>query len=388
MAPSVEISIPNAQISDTPKPYTVYNITLRLPLRSFVVQKRYSDFTALHTTLTSQAGSPPPAPLPQKSWFSRTTSNPALTEERRKGLETYLRTINTCDDLRWRNTSAWRTFLNLPSSTLSTKSSTATSTAASGLHSALTSSGPITDPVLWLDCHRELRTFLHDARLSLTRRDQQTQGSTTITTSPQAQHESSAHAKKCLVKAGSMIGALEQGLKRQQDEWGSEKLGEGEVRRRKDLISSAKKEREGLEGLLNAMAAKSRVDATVQDKQALLESSGTGLANGGAPNNHNHNHNQSNNSRRRQGGRVLGKETTQTRELDNQGVLQLQKQLMHEQDEDVLVLAKAVRRQRELGVAINEELEVQKVMLEMMDEDVTRVAGKIDVARKRVGKIS
>ena len=185
-----------------------------------------------------------------------------------------------------------------------------------------------------------------------------------------------------------MIGALEQGLKRQQDEWGSEKLGEGEVRRRKDLISSAKKEREGLEGLLNAMAAKSRVDATVQDKQALLESSGTGLANGGAPNNHNHNHNQSNNSRRRQGGRVLGKETTQTRELDNQGVLQLQKQLMHEQDEDVLVLAKAVRRQRELGVAINEELEVQKVMLEMMDEDVTRVAGKIDVARKRVGKIS
>lgn len=88
------------------------------------------------------------------------------------------------------------------------------------------------------------------------------------------------------------------------------------------------------------------------------------------------------------GGRVLGKESDKTRALDNQGVLQLQTQMMREQDEDVGVLMRAVARQRELGMQIQEELVVQNEMLGMLDEDVTRVQGKVDVARKRIGKIS
>ena len=162
-----------------------------------------------------------------------------------------------------------------------------------------------------------------------------------------------------------MIQSLEQGLK-SQDDWGSEKLGDGEVRRRRDLVSSAKKEKETLENLLNAMVTKSRVDATVEDKKALMNSPTTNA----------------------KPGRVLGKETKQTRELDNHGVLQLQKQMIEDQDEDVMVLAQAVRRQKELGLAIQEELVLQNEMLGMLDEDVTRVAGKVDVARKRVSKIS
>lgn len=85
---------------------------------------------------------------------------------------------------------------------------------------------------------------------------------------------------------------------------------------------------------------------------------------------------------------MLGKESDKTRALDNQGVLQLQTQMMQEQDEDVMVLARAVARQRELGMQIQEELVVQNEMLGMLDEDVTRVQGKMDVARKRIGKIS
>jgi len=89
-------------------------------------------------------------------------------------------------------------------------------------------------------------------------------------------------------------------------------------------------------------------------------------------------------------GRVLGgpaKETNRTRELDNQGVLQLQKQIMQEQDMDVEELNKTVRRMREVGVAINEELEDQNPLLEMMDEDVDRVGAKIDIAKGRIKKI-
>jgi len=356
MAPSVEIAIPDTQTSTTAKPYTLYNITLRLPLRSFAVQKRYSDFLSLHETLKSQADATPPASLPRKSWFSRTTSNPQLTEERRKGLEHYLQTINEASDPRWRNTSAWRSFLNLPSTTASANSST-----AAGLHGALTGPGgggaPISDPTIWLDCHRDLKAQLHDARLHLTRRDQATKA--------QDQHDSSAQAKRCLVKAGTMISALDQGLKNVMG-GGNDKLGEGELRRRRDLVQSARKEKEGLENLLNAMAAKSKLDstvATVQQKHALV---------GTQP----------------KQGRVLGKETGRTRELDNKGVLQLQKQMIQDQDMDVEELRKIVTRQRELGVAINNELEVQNEMLKMVDNDVTRVQSKVDIAKKRIGKIS
>lgn len=168
-----------------------------------------------------------------------------------------------------------------------------------------------------------------------------------------------------------MITALEEGLKSNQggkDEgWGSGKLADGEIRRRKDLIANAKKEKEGLDNLLSAMAQKSKLDsavASLQEKQNLV---------GTKP---------------KPGGRILGKETAETKELDNSGVLQLQKQKMADQDMDVEELRKIVARQRELGISINQELEVQNEMLRMVDEDVDRVQGKINIARKRVGKIS
>ena len=168
-----------------------------------------------------------------------------------------------------------------------------------------------------------------------------------------------------------MIGTLDTGLQllSSGSVRGGTSLGEGELRRRRDLLASARREREGLESLLNAMVAKSAVDTTIANAGEKTSLIGT------------------QNSKPRSG-RVLGKETDRTRALDNQGVLQLQKQLMQDQDEDVMVLAKAVARQKELGAQIQEELEVQNEMLGMLDEDVTRVQGKMDVARKRIDKIS
>ncbi|MCJ1307277.1 hypothetical protein MMC25_000923 [Agyrium rufum] len=364
MAPptQVEISIPNAEVASSPKPHTVYNITLRLPLRSFSIQKRFSDFTTLHSTLTSQASQAPPAPLPAKTWFSSTVSSPELTEERRRTLETYLRSINENSEARWRDTSAWRSFLNLPSN-LSTKSS-----AASTLHDAITSTNSTKDPELWLDQYKQLKRMLQDAREELTKRD--------AAENTQSQHEAGANAKKLLVKSGTMISNLEQSLKKQRDEWGTGRLGDGEMRRRNDLVSTARKEKDTLESILSNMVAKSRVDAEVADKAALVNNSSNGNGYHG------------NGAGGRKPGRVLGKESAKTRELDNQGVLQLQQQMMTEQDEDVDILAKAIRRQKELAVQINQELYEQNDLLGLMEEDVDRVDGKIKIARKRIAKIS
>ncbi|KAI1922574.1 hypothetical protein LOZ66_002464 [Ophidiomyces ophidiicola] len=360
MAPPIELSIPTTTISNGPKPYTIYNVAIRLPLRSFTIQKRYSDFTSLHSLLAEQTTLPPPAPLPPKSWLSKTTTNPTLLEERRKGLEAYLSAINESEDSRWRDSSIWRTFLNLPSAALSN-----TPSRAANLHAAITGPGasPITDPTTWLDCHRDVKSHLHDARLHLTRRDQ--------ASAPQKQHECSAQAKSSLVKVGTMLAALEDALKNMGDKsgWGGAKLGDGELRRRKDLLSSAQKEKEGLENLLNAMVAKSKLDsavASINDKQALIGTS----------------------QNKPKVGRILGKETDQTRQLDNDGVLQLQRQIMQDQDDGVEELRKIVARQKELGIAINNELEVQHAMLNVVDEDVERVNRKVQIGRKRADKIS
>ncbi|KAJ5751734.1 hypothetical protein N7520_008651 [Penicillium odoratum] len=378
MAPNLEIAIPTTSLSPTSPPHTVYHITLRLPLRSFTVSKRYSDFAAFHATLISQTNAQPPVPLPAKSWFSKTVSNERFREERRIGLENYIRAINESPDGRWRTSPAWRAFLNLPTAA-STSSSAANS--STRLHAAITDPGsasnaPITDPTLWLDYFRDLKAHLHDARLALSRRDQET--------TPQKQHESSAQAKSSLVRAGSLISTLEEGLKnlsgrsaQSKNSSATPSLGDGELRRRKDLLINARKEKDGLEDLSHAMATKSKLDhavASIQDKEALLNAGGDSGSNG----------------RRTpaKSGRILGKETERTRELDNEGVLQLQKQMMLNQDASVEELMKIIIRQRELGTAIHEELNVQNELLKLADEDTDRLKAKLDVGKKRIGKIS
>ncbi|KAL0932098.1 PX domain-containing protein [Colletotrichum truncatum] len=368
MAPPAEISIPSTILSTgEAKPYTLYNITLRLPLRSFVVQKRYSDFATLHQTLTSIVGSPPPKPLPGKSWFKSTVSSPDLTEQRRQGLEAYLRAIAESPDRRWRDTTAWRAFLNLPST-----GGGSTNTSAASAHGLITSGrAGAADPTTWLDLHREMKSNLHEARLSLSRRDAAAENNNSTGAA-----EAGAAAKKSLVKAGTLIGNLTAGLRTMQE---TGTLGDGELRRRRDLLASARVDREGLERLSNSMSqGNGRAGggaregwASTGDKAALL---------GGAA---------GSSSGARTGGRVLGAplpETERTRELDNDGVVLLQRQMMSEQDEQVNTLAAIVRRQKEMGLQINEEVESQTKMLDRMNEDVDRVGGKIGVAKRRIGK--
>ncbi|KAI7368111.1 Phox-like protein [Hortaea werneckii] len=380
MAPALAISIPTASTA-TPaegKPFTQYHVVLQLPLRKHEIRKRYTDFTNLHDALVSQTTQAPPAPLPPKSWLRRTVNNESLTEERRQGLEKYLKSIVEADDARWRSSSAWRSFLNLPSGT-STLSANGSLTGGS---TSQKQQQGIADPNQWLDVHRDLKTQIQTARQQLKQRE--------AATTAQQQHSLAAEAKASLVRAATSIAQLDDGLRRissasQGDEagWGgSTKLGDGEIRRRRDLLGAARKEVEGLEGVLRSQASKSAgtpssgvgtqtagAMASAGDKDALWK--GTSAA-------------------AKPKGRVLGgplKETERTRELDNSGVLQLQQQIMEEQDEDVLSLGKTVAKLRDMGILIHEELEVQNAMLGMVEEDAGRVQNKIDVARSRIKKI-
>ena len=68
-------------------------------------------------------------------------------------------------------------------------------------------------------------------------------------------------------------------------------------------------------------------------------------------------------------------------------MLQLQQQIISEQDQDLIDLTTVVKRMRQMGVAINEEIVEQNALLGLFEEDVERVDGKIRIAKKRVDKI-
>jgi regulator of vacuolar morphogenesis len=249
--------------------------------------------------------------------------------------------------------------LNLPSS------STANSALSAGGMVRSAASGAA-DPGTWLDIHRDLKQNLHEARQCLSRRDAAVDNGNST-----AAAEAGAAAKRVLVRSGTLIATLADGLRRIQE---SGRLGEGELRRRRDLVSQARMEREGLDKLSNSMPSStaaagrggfSQGQASTADKAGLLK--------GGRP-----------------AGRVLGAplpETDKTRELDNHGVLQLQKEEMQNQDLAVDQLTAIIRRQREMGEQIHEEVEYQIRVLDELDNDVDRTGAKLKVANNRIKKM-
>ena len=90
------------------------------------------------------------------------------------------------------------------------------------------------------------------------------------------------------------------------------------------------------------------------------------------------------------GPRVLGKpqETEQTRNLDNQGLVQLQKEEMTVQDEQLEQLMSVLKRQGQIGQAIGDELDYQNKLLEDLDADVDRTRAKLKKTGKTLVKVS
>jgi regulator of vacuolar morphogenesis len=81
-------------------------------------------------------------------------------------------------------------------------------------------------------------------------------------------------------------------------------------------------------------------------------------------------------------------ETERTKGLDNQGVLQLQTQIMQEQDDQMDEFLKQVRRTRGIAeLEIHEELGQQVELLGGLEEDVDRVGDKQKRATKQADKL-
>jgi regulator of vacuolar morphogenesis len=91
-------------------------------------------------------------------------------------------------------------------------------------------------------------------------------------------------------------------------------------------------------------------------------------------------------------GRVFGrrsppKETTETRPLDDRGLVQLQHTRMADQDTQLGTLSGLLQKQRHMGEEIASEIGVQNEMLEQLDNDVSRVGAKMGRAKRQMNRL-
>ncbi|KAF5374893.1 hypothetical protein D9758_000222 [Tetrapyrgos nigripes] len=350
------VHIRKYQERSEPKPHTVYQIDVEAHVRSWSMWRRYSEFDDLHIELTKATGSPPPCPLPPKHKFSvfRSHSDPALLEERKAGLEAYLRAIVSAKEDKWRETFAFKDFLGVPIG-----------------RQAGVVGGPPTQftSASWLDEHREIQSRLRDVRADINKREALSdQGDIN------ASQKSNVSAKQKLAGVLSRIGNLGKGLQ----ELAMSGMTEGELQRRTDMVGRLQDDCEKLGKMVNLSRHGQRPDSSTAFAATAAPSSDREALFGG---------NTFTRVTRVFGAPSSPQETEQTRPLDDHGVFALQQTQMQEQDSQLAQITTILRRQRHLGEAISAEISSQVEMLDDLSNEVDRVGGKLSSANKQLNRL-
>lgn len=304
---------------------TRFAIAVTVDRISFTVHKRYSDFCAFDEQIQYEMGEPTPAPLPPKKWVGN--KNPQFLEDRRRGLELYLRAIIRRQE--WRESLAFQQFLEVAKHAKESKPSTAV------LRSQ------------WLKDAEDARSIIASATSSI---------SSSSSSTPAA----SAQVRRAAVVAGTKVKDLELALKEDSS------LGEGEYRRRKDIVDELSRAVQTLTRPALPGSSSRSPSPSLFDTAAAGNATSSGRS------------------------RVLGAaaETNRTRDLDNRGLLQLQTSQMQEQEAALEHLRATISRQRELGETINEELTYQNELLDDLDANVHATNARLNQARRQVKKFT
>lgn len=353
----------------SPKPHTVFRIEIQSHVRSWSIWRRYSEFVDLHTELAKSVGSAPPAVLPPKHPLAtvgsvltlglskRGEGEEKMLEERREGLERYLRAIIGCKDDRWRECFAFRDFLGVPVG----KQDSAGASASSS--SQFTSSS-------WLDEHLDLQARVRDIRADINRRDALSDRGDVG-----ASHTANVQAKKKLAGVITRASVLADGL----GGLAMAGMSEGEVQRRTDMVARLQDDCEKLGKMVTVARHTSRALGSAAERHPASESDRDALLGGGGR--------AGKAVTRVFGAKVEPRETAETRPLDDTGVFRLQQTQMEQQDDQLSQLTTILQRQKMLGTAIAQEIAEQNEMLDDLSTDVDRVGGKLTAAKKQMNRL-
>lgn len=346
------VSIKGYEERSSPKHHTVYNIYIQAHVRTWQMWRRYSEFDDLHTEITKSTGSPPPYALPPKHKFSilKSHKDVKVLEERRAGLENYLRAIIGAKEDKWRECFSFREFLGIP-----------VSRQGGGPPSQFTSSS-------WLEEHLDIQARIRDVRADVNKRDALSDRGDVG-----ASHKANVDSKTKLAGLVSRIGNLERGL----GELGMHGISEGELQRRTDMVARLRDDHEKLTRMVTVARQTSQAvsgllsvanPASESDREALLGAS----------------------SFNKPITRVFGasaKETKETRPLDDNGLLGLQQIQMQQQDKQLSQITTILQRHRQLGEAIGAEIAQHIEMLDDLSNDVDRVGGKLTTTNRQLNRL-
>jgi regulator of vacuolar morphogenesis len=344
---------------DEAKPYTVYRVDVHGPVRQWHLWKRYSDFTKLNEQLAATfPGVALPAQLPQKRFFPHTISAPNKVEDRRQGLESYLKVILTGRDDRWRKTDIWLDFLSIP---------------------VIKQEKPSMSSGAWLEEHDDMVKVLREVRATLNNR-----------IAHQNRNEVS-EAAKCEMEAKKALNGLNSRLSGLETSLNQNTLPDGEQTRRWDKLTSLKQDHQHL--MQMALAQRHEKSELVKPRKVVTPPPPPVENNGdigfqsykAAPTPKPTSHI----GRGRAFGAALKQqlETEETRGLDNQQLLEYQNQLMADQDSHMDEFTSILARQKELGMAISHELDAHVEVLDDLDSQTQKTQTKLHFANKKMRQI-
>lgn len=195
-------------------------------------------------------------------------------------------------------------------------------------------------------------------------------------------------AKRFLKELGVRLDGLEKGLGRLTG------LGDGEKRRREEMIEGLKVEKGNLTRMAEAGVRASGFGSATSGSAGTDSGIGGGGSGGGGVMGGTMPGGSSSlfGSSHAQPGRVFGKaavsqETSETRPLDDRGLLQLQQTKVSHQDEQLGELSKVLQRQRKMGEEIHQEIGEQNEMLEDLEGQVDKTGGKLARAKRTMNRL-
>ncbi|EPX71832.1 vacuolar SNARE Vam7 [Schizosaccharomyces octosporus yFS286] len=338
MAP-IQLKIPKtSQKQDEGSRWTIYHIEVCFPnnLRR-IVFRRFSEFVSLDEKIRpfDDMGALPN--LPSKSWFQSTVTNEGFRESRRVALQGYIKALNKSP---WIEMGEVKSFLNLENNF-----DNASKESSLG-------------PVEWMQLFHECKRDLHASRVDLLSKKNST---------IYGQKRSVYNAKRSIDLLFSSLHRLEQ----------MNAVGSGEVFRRRDMLDKLSSELSSYQKLMRNLTRPASPPASSAEV--------TASSSPGSPFKPISSSSDQQNSLRStpSSNRVLGKnhsqETSTTRKLDNVGLYQLQNQVLTSQDTQAEALLPSIQRQKEISMAINNEVIEQNAMLD-------DVAHGTDKNRKKMRK--
>lgn len=313
-----------------------YNVNIKLPLRSISVSRRYSDFVELVTTLSDDLGlgvSEFPYKLPPKT--SVFSSRKSVSELRKVLLADFLDKVVRDRDLQNRPTV--HKFLQLPKNfNISRDLFKEDTESVKDTRFLITDTDTDISGDQWL-------LYFRIVKSSISKLDR----GKTLTTRAETREKVQKYVRPNLEKLARALTNLGRSGAISKNEWNS----------RTARLSQIQDD----------------VESILGNREELFQEA----------------------TNARLGGRVFGKpsadaarETNETVGLNDRELFQQQQQIHKEQDQEVEQLRMIIARQRQIGEAINQEVEEQNEMLDRFSEEVDHSANKLQNARARAKKIA